>query len=78
MGESCDTYGREARCIEVLVGKSEGKRTLGRPEHLWEVIVGMDLTSVGRAWYGLVWFRVGVSGESVNELLGCIKCGNIS
>ena len=54
MGERRGAYG-------VLVGKSEGKRPLERPGHRQEVIVGMDLISVGKAWYGLMRFRLLVS-----------------
>ena len=32
----------------VLVGKSEGKRPLGRPRHRWEENIMMDLQEVGR------------------------------
>jgi 3-oxoacyl-ACP reductase-like protein len=40
----------------VLVGKSEGKRPLGRPRHRWEDNVWMDLQEVGcegMDWIGL-------------------------
>jgi hypothetical protein len=30
MGGACSTYGKEERCIIGLVGKTEGKRLLGR------------------------------------------------
>ena len=30
-----------------LVGKPEGKRTLGRPRHKWEDTIKMDLQEVG-------------------------------
>jgi hypothetical protein len=29
------------------VGKSEGKRTLGRPRHRWESNIKMDLREIG-------------------------------
>ena len=32
----------------VLVGKPEGKRTLGRPRRTWEDNIKMDLEEVGR------------------------------
>ena len=32
----------------VLVGKPEGKRPLGRPRHIWEDNIKMDLREVGR------------------------------
>jgi hypothetical protein len=31
----------------VLVGKSEGKRSLGRPRRRWEYSIKMDLQEVG-------------------------------
>jgi hypothetical protein len=34
---------------EVLVGKSEGKRPLGRPRRRWEDNIKMDLQEVGGA-----------------------------
>jgi len=36
MGGTCSRYGVEERCIQGLVGKSEGKRPLGRPKRRWE------------------------------------------
>ena len=41
---------------EVLVGKPEGKRPLGRPRRRWEDNIKMDLQEVGRDcgdWMGL-------------------------
>jgi len=38
----------ERRCIyRVLVGKPEGKRTLGRPGRRWEDNIKMDFQEVG-------------------------------
>jgi hypothetical protein len=31
----------------VLVGKPEGRRPLGRPRHIWEGSIKMDLRDVG-------------------------------
>ena len=39
----------------VLVGKSEGKRPLGRPSHRWKWDVG--------AWSGLIWLRIRTGGR---------------
>ena len=39
---------REGRVVHrVLVGKPEGKRTLGRPKRRWEDNIKMDLKEVG-------------------------------
>ena len=40
MGEGRDVH-------RVLVGKTEGKRTLGRPRRRWEDNIKMDLQEVG-------------------------------
>jgi len=45
MGERRGVY-------RVLVGKTEGKRSLGRPRRRWQYIK-MDLHEVGRGGYGL-------------------------
>ena len=34
--------------LRVLVGKPEGKRSLGRPRSKWEDNIKMDLQQVGR------------------------------
>jgi hypothetical protein len=54
----------ESRCVYmVLVGKPEGKRSLGKPRHRWEDNIKMDLQKVGcEAWTGLIWLRIGTGG----------------
>jgi len=39
--------GEDRGVYRVLVGKSEGKRPLGRPRRRWEVNIKMDLHEVG-------------------------------
>jgi hypothetical protein len=67
MGESRGAY-------MVLVGKSEGKRPLGRPRCRWEDNVKMDLQEVGCA--GTDWIELAQVGtcECGNEPSGSIKC----
>jgi hypothetical protein len=36
----------------ILVGRHEGKRTLGRPTHRWEDNIKTDLEEVG--WRGMI------------------------
>jgi hypothetical protein len=46
MGEACSTDAEERDVYRVLVGKSEGKRLLGRPRRRWEDNIRMDLQKV--------------------------------
>ena len=46
MGWACSTYVVEERLYRVLVGKSEGKRPLGRPKCRWEDNIKLDLQDV--------------------------------
>jgi hypothetical protein len=54
MGEGRDVY-------RVLVGKSEGKRPLGRLRRRWEDNNRMELQEVG-VWTGLGWLRIETGG----------------
>jgi hypothetical protein len=53
MGRACSADGEERGVCRVLVGKTEGKRPLGRPRHRWEGNIMMDLQEVG--WGGMDW-----------------------
>jgi len=44
----------------VLVGKSEGKRPLGRPRRTWEDNIKMDLQELGCGVMN--WIRIGTGG----------------
>jgi hypothetical protein len=53
MGEMRDAY-------RVLVGKPEGRRSLGKPRRRWEDNIKMDLREVrSGAWTGWNWLRIG-------------------
>jgi hypothetical protein len=59
MGEGRDVY-------RVLIGRSEGKRPLGRPRRMWEDNIKMDLREIGiNGETGFSWLRV----ESIGELV---------
>jgi len=51
---------------KVLVGKSEGKRLLGRPRRRWDDNIKMDLQEVGcEVWTGSSWLRIGKGGQQL-------------
>jgi hypothetical protein len=43
----CSTHGRDDNVYKILVGKSERKRTHGRPRRRWEDNIGMKLREIG-------------------------------
>ena len=52
-----ERMGWERGAYRILVGKPEGKRSLGRPRRRWVDNIGMDLQKVGCGyvdWIGLV------------------------
>jgi hypothetical protein len=56
MGGSCSTNGEKRNAYRLLVGKSEGKRPLGRPRRRWVDTIRMVLGEVGWGdvdWIGL-------------------------
>jgi hypothetical protein len=48
--------GEERKVYKVLVGKTEGKRPLGRPRRRWEDGIRMDLRESGLE--GVDWIRL--------------------
>jgi hypothetical protein len=60
MGGACSTNGLKRNAYRLLVGKLEGKRSLGRPRRRWVDNIRMDLLEVGSGdvdWIGLAQFR---------------------
>ena len=58
MGKACSTYADRRGAYRVLVGKSEGKKILGRPGVDWSIILRWDVV----VWTGLIWLRIGTGG----------------
>jgi hypothetical protein len=47
----------------ILVGKPEGRRPLGRPRRRWEDNIKMDLREMGFGmWIGFIELRIGTGG----------------
>jgi hypothetical protein len=53
MDRARTTLGSKEECIQGFVGKSEGKRPLGRSRCRWESNIKMDLRELG--WGGMDW-----------------------
>ena len=72
--------GKERGAYRVLVGKPEGKRSLGRPRRRWVDNIRMDLQEVGCRyvdWIGLAQDRERLADacECGDEPSGSRKCG---
>jgi hypothetical protein len=53
MNRACSTNGGRRNAYRILVGKPEGKRSLGRPRRRWLNNIKMDLREIG--WGGMDW-----------------------
>ena len=61
----------EGRSVQrVLMGKSEGKRPLGRPKHKWKHNIKMDLQEVGLG--GMDWIDLAQDREMRQVLVGVV------
>jgi hypothetical protein len=53
--------GRKKNVYQVFMGKSEGKRLLGKHAHRWEDNIKIDLKEMGGVWIGFIWLKIGAS-----------------
>jgi hypothetical protein len=53
MGRNYSTQEEKRDAYNILVGKPEGKRSLGRPRHRWEDDSRMYLRGDRMEWFGL-------------------------
>jgi hypothetical protein len=53
MGGACSTNGEKRKAYRLLMGKSEGKRPLGRSRRRWVDNIRMDLREIG--WGNVDW-----------------------
>jgi hypothetical protein len=60
IGGACSTHGGKRNAYRISVGKSEGKRPLGRPKYRWGNNIKLDLREMGRGdmdWIDLAQWR---------------------
>jgi len=62
--------GERRRVYKVLVGKSEGKRPLGRPRRRWEDNIKMDLQEVG--YGGMDWIELAQDRERWRAVVNAV------
>jgi hypothetical protein len=71
MGRACDAYGVVRGVHRVLVGKSEGKRPLGRPRHRWDDNIKMHLQKVG--WCHGDWMELAQDRGRWRPIVGTVR-----
>jgi hypothetical protein len=62
--------GERRGAYRVLVGKSEGRRPLGRPRRRWEDNIKMDLREVG--WGGMDWINLAQDRDRWRALVNAV------
>ena len=70
MGGACSVYGERGCLYRILVGKPEGKRSLGRPRHRWEDNIKMDFQEVGCG--GMDWIELAQDRNSWRALVTAV------
>jgi hypothetical protein len=61
MGGACSIHGEVSNAYNILVGKPEGKRSLGRPRCRWEDNRRVYLKEIG--WEGVDWIHLAQDGD---------------
>jgi hypothetical protein len=64
MGRTCSTNGAKRNTYRTLVGKTDGKRPLGRPRRRWVDNVQMNLREIG--WGGMEWIGLAPDRDQWN------------
>jgi len=62
--------GEQSGVYRVLLGKSVGKRPLGRPRRRWVGNIGMDLQEVGCGY--MDWIRLALDRDSWRTLANAV------
>jgi hypothetical protein len=62
--------GAMRNAYNILVGKLEGKRPIGRPRRRWDDNIRMDLREIG--WEGVHWMHVSQDREQWRAVVNTV------
>jgi hypothetical protein len=63
MGRACSTNGAKRNAYRILVGKSEGKRPIGRPVRKWVDNIKMEI-----GWSDINWIDLAQNRDKWSDL----------
>jgi hypothetical protein len=70
MVRACSTCGDKRNAYGMLMGKSEGKSSLGRPRRRWVDNINMDLREIG--WSGIDWIDLAQNRDQWRALVSTV------
>jgi hypothetical protein len=66
----CSHIGEMRNVYNILVGKPEGNRPLGRPRYRWEDNIRMYLCKIG--WEGMDWMNLALDRDQCSALVSMV------
>jgi hypothetical protein len=70
IGGACNTHGKNEKYINILVGKPDGKRPLGRPKRRWEDNIWVDLGEM--SWEGMEWIHMAQDRDQLRAIVNTV------
>jgi hypothetical protein len=69
MGRECSSMGERRGAYRILVGRPDGRKSLGRPRRRWEDNIKMDLQELG---WGVDWIELAQDGDRWRTLVNAV------
>jgi hypothetical protein len=70
MGGACGSHGKVRDAYNILVGRPEGRKPLGRPRLRWEDNIKMDLGEIG--FGDVVWIHLAQDRDRWRALVNTV------
>jgi hypothetical protein len=70
MGGACGAHGEVRGAYNILVGRPEGRRPLGRPRRRWEDNIKMNLREIG--FGDVVWIHLAQDRDRWRALVNTV------
>jgi hypothetical protein len=74
VGKARSIHGRDWKCIQILIGKTEGKWLIRKPKCSWEDAIKVDLKEI--EWEDMEWIQLSQDRDQWQALVKLVM--NIS